>query len=182
MDIIDRMSQRMQMRDGGVSLLAGISIFLGVHLYGIGKEKHDETTKVVATSLFVLGWLLQGLAASGGLQMVQLRGCNRIKLGLVSVTLVIVGAIMSRQALDKHKQPNNAYLAMFLLGWLGFGSTIAWRGSPAKMALTAVAVVTTLGGVMYTRKLESDKKDVTPGRAVFGVGWVLIALAIGLRI
>ncbi len=184
--------------------LAGASASAGAtQLLGGG----FEARKQLAGLLFSGGWLIIALstvyrhsqAARGIMEPLN----AKTLLAFASVIAVITGATMARAEFDADPTAEAVTpmaRALFLGGWLGLLLVMVSRSimpfslwSQTKIALAVIGVLTTLAGVMSTRAYElEDAKEFLGGnfenaverardwpKWLFGLGWFIIAMAIG---
>ena len=181
---IDNRLQRINTMQSAVALLGGASVIAGVNLYKYANPIGDQTLLTLSTALFVGGWLTIALSVSGGTYESVMPPTLKSIIAFTSAVAVIAGAMIARQSLDATtagKPPaNNLGMVLFLGGWAGIGlSMMLGNWKIEKIIATIIAIGITLGGVYWTAHLEMNNKNQMPGKVLFGVGWVAMALAVG---
>lgn len=168
---------RFDWRKGGLAAAGGALVVGGVHLH---KTQPDS---IIGSVLFVVGWAVVAYSAMGSLQPLEPK---TIVAGM-SAAAVVVGALMSRRALDKGLDAPMWAQGLFLAGWAGMALAIAMCSgmgfgldmTRVLLALGAVAIV--LAGVMTKRMAEKAGKSDMLGVALFILGWVAVAGVIAYR-
>ena len=192
---------------GGLMIVSGVNMFKSdqpAHqLLGGG----FAARKQLAGLLFSGGWLVVALstvyqhsqAVSGIMEPLN----AKTLLAFASAIAVITGASMARAEFDADptaEATTPLARSLFLGGWLGLLLVMASRSlmpfalwSQTKIALSVIGVLTTLAGVMSTRAYElEDAKEFLDNnfenaaermrdwpKWLFGLGWFIIAMAIG---
>ena len=142
----------------------------GVNGYKMAKS---EEYKQLATAAFVGGWMVVAAAISGM--------SVRSVLAFGSAIAVVVGALLSRMAIDQGTEPSKMAMAIFLGGWAGITLSIAWGASGMGVGAAIGATLLTLAGVFVTARGEKggNKMIENVGKILFALGWVGVALAVG---
>lgn len=169
---------------GGAAVVAGVNLYK--HAKGSksldGKERDEQ--ELLASILFIGGWLTIAYTIAGGRTNVFQRiESPKVFLPLLSAGCIVAGAMMLRKAMDKESQEGTEVGQMlFLGGWAGIlYSMTQMAGGQQKTMASVAAVGTTLLGVYLTGDAEKKSADQHVGKSVFAFGWILMALAIGFR-
>ena len=168
-------------------LIPAIAVVAGVMLKNGGKQymksqgkKEDNNLKMIGMALFIGGWI--GVAWAASINDKSCKKGPKFWLPILSSVSIVVAVIVMMQAKEKYgdKSPNwvMVFVAMFAIGWIALGYSVAMgKGNTAMtfgLGASGLVLVSMLGSLPWQRK---NSVVDGPGMALFALAWVSLAVA-----